>query len=254
MSAPSQYWDAALYEDKHAFVWRHGASLVDLLAPQSGERILDLGCGTGHLTADIAKTGAMVVGLDHSTEMLAQARTAYPQIEFLQGDARDFVFDRPFDGIFSNAMLHWVRPPDAVVRRVRDALKPGGRFVTEFGGKGNVETAMRALRSAADRIAVQFVDPHWYFPGVGEYATLLETAGLEVRYAVLFDRPTPLEGENGLGDWVKMFWRTALDSLPSERREEFLRAVEEEARTTLYREGRWFADYRRLRIVAVRVV
>src|SRR5207302_10671977 len=109
MRQPGQTWDAGLYDGRHAFVWKHGASLVGLLAPRPGERVLDLGCGTGHLTAALAAAGAGVVGLDRSEEMLAQARSAYPALEFVCGDARDFRFGEPFDAVFSNAALHWVR-------------------------------------------------------------------------------------------------------------------------------------------------
>jgi trans-aconitate methyltransferase len=252
MSTLGQRWDADLYDGKHAFVWRHGASLVELLAPRPGERVLDLGCGTGHLTAAIVQAGTVAVGLDHSAEMLGQARAAYPHIEFVQGDAREFAFAEPFDAVFSNATLHWVRPPEAVARRVRDALKPGGRFVAEFGGAGNVRYVVDALHTAAGRLGLEPNVPDWYYPGVGEYATLLEKAGLEVRFATLFDRPTPLEGEDGLRDWLRMFVGAALDVVPEGRREEFLRAVEDAARPALFRDG-WFADYRRLRVVAVRV-
>ena len=248
MTTPNQRWDAGLYDDKHAFVWRHGASLVELLGPQPGERILDLGCGTGHLTARIAESGATVVGLDHSAEMLEQARAAYPRLQFVQGDAREFTFAEPFDAVFSNAVLHWVRPPEAVVRRVRDALRSGGRFTAELGGRGNVRRIETALRTAEERLNLQLSGSPWYFPGVGEYASLLEAEGLEVRYAVLFDRATPLEGEDGLREWVKMFGRAVLDAIPAERREAFLTAVEEAARPELYRDGGWFADYRRLRV------
>src|SRR5437764_12472284 len=94
-------WDAGLYDARHGFVWRHGASLVELLAPRPGERVLDLGCGTGHLTAQIAAAGAEAVGLDSSAEMLGQARAAYPDLTFVLGDARDFASDRPFDAVFS---------------------------------------------------------------------------------------------------------------------------------------------------------
>src|SRR3954454_15364658 len=125
MNQPTQSWDAGLYDDRHAFVWKHGASLVDWLAPRPGERILDLGCGTGHLTAAIAEVGAAVVGLDHSAEMLEQARRSSPALDFVQADARDFTAPDPFDAVFSNAALHWVRPPEAVARCVRAALKPG---------------------------------------------------------------------------------------------------------------------------------
>jgi trans-aconitate methyltransferase len=248
---PSQQWDAGLYDDKHAFMWRHGESLVELLDPRPGERILDLGCGTGQLTARIASAGAAVVGLDQSPEMLEQARTAFPHLDLVPGDARDFAFAEPFDAVFSNAVLHWVRPPGAVVRCVREALKPGGRFVAEFGGRGNVRVIIAALRVAAARVDVPWDDP-WYFPGIAEYATLLEVAGLEVRFATLFDRPTPLEGEAGLRDWVRMFAGSLLDAVPVGRREDFLREVEEAARPHLRRDGGWFADYRRLRVLAVR--
>jgi trans-aconitate methyltransferase len=225
---------------------------VELLAPKPGERILDLGCGTGHLTAQIAQAGATVVGLDHSAEMLEQASSAYPRLEFMKGDASDFTFTEPFDAIFSNAVLHWIRPPEAVIRCVRDALRPGGRFVAEFGGRGNVQRVLAVLREAAEQMGIAPDLPQSYFPSLAEYATLLEGAGLEVRSAVLFDRPTPLEGADGLRHWVKMFRRPTLESLPAERREEFLQAVEEAARPELFRDGGWVADYRRLRVVAVR--
>jgi trans-aconitate methyltransferase len=254
MTTPNQCWDAGLYDDKHAFVWQYGASLVGLLAPKPGERILDLGCGTGHLTSQIAQAGATVVGLDQSAEMLEQARSAYTGLQFIQGDARDFTFADPFDAIFSNAALHWIRPPEAVIRRVRDALRPGGRFVAEFGGRGNVQRVLAALRETAVRMGMTPNLPQSYFPSLSEYATLLEAGGLEVRSAVLFDRPTPLAGTDGLRDWVKMFRGPTLESLPAERREEFLQAVEQAARPDLFRDGGWVADYRRLRMTAVRLL
>jgi trans-aconitate methyltransferase len=253
MERTSQCWDAGLYEDKHAFVWKQGASLVELLAPKQGERILDLGCGTGQLTAAIAEAGASVIGLDQSGEMLEQARSAYPNLRFVQGDARNFSFDDAFDGVFSNAVLHWVRPPEAVIRCVRNCLKRGGRFVAEFGGKGNVEALEAALRVAAGQTGIRLEDPLWYFPSVSEYATLLESAGLEVRFASLFDRPTPLEGPDGLKSWVRMFVRGVLDAVGAGREGEFLQAVEDAARPTLFRDGTWEADYRRLRVLAVHV-
>jgi trans-aconitate methyltransferase len=247
----SQPWDANLYDGRHAFVWQHGSSLVELLAPQTGERILDLGCGTGHLTARIAAAGANVVGLDHSEEMLVQARSAFPQIDFVLGDARDFSFPGPFDSIFSNAALHWVRPPDQVIRCVHAGLRPGGRFVAEFGGRGNVRAIVDAMRRATERIGLSMAGPEWFFPSISEYTSLLQSGGLEPTFAVLFDRPTPLQGESGLRDWVKMFARSVLDAIPIERREEFLHEVEKSARPELFEDG-WFADYRRLRIVAWR--
>lgn len=245
-------WDARLYDDKHAFVWQHGASLFDLLAPRPGERVLDLGCGTGHLTARLADLGVSVVGLDNSPAMIEQARRAYPALHFEVADARDFAVAEPFDAVFSNAVLHWVREPGRVIRCVSGALKAGGRFVAEFGGRGNVRAIAAALDTAARALALEPAPSPWYFPSVGEYATLLEQGGLEVTFAQLFDRPTPLDGEHGLRDWVAMFAGGQLRAVPEGRRAEFLSRVEEELRPVLYHDGTWSADYRRLRVVAWR--
>ena len=244
-------WDAGLYEERHAFVWKHGASLVELLSPQPGERIFDLGCGTGHLTARIAESGARVVGLDASEEMLAQARATYPHLEFRVADAREFTVESAFSAVFSNATLHWVRPAEAAIRRIRAALEPGGRFVAEFGGRGNVRLISQATQAALERLGLPIPEFPWYFPGIAEYATLLEAEGLEVRFATLFDRPTPLEGEQGLRHWIRMFGGRFLNTVPPARQEAFFSQVEEIARPDLFQGGTWVADYRRLRVVAV---
>jgi trans-aconitate methyltransferase len=249
---PGADWDARLYDDKHSFVWKHGAALVELLGPGPGEAILDLGCGTGHLTARIAAAGADVLGVDSSPEMIAEARRSYPGLRFEVGDARALAAVDRFDAVFSNAVLHWIPDAEAVVRGVARALTPGGRFVAEFGGRGNVRAIAAAMRRAAEERGGEAPDAPWYFPGVAEYAGLLECAGLEVTFAVLFDRPTPLEGEAGMRHWVEMFGGHFLGRVPPARRDEFLRRVEELVRPVLYRDGGWFADYRRLRVVARR--
>src|SRR5262249_2334504 len=141
---------------------------------------------------------------------------------------------------------------EAVARRVRAALKPGGRFVAEFGGKGNVAAVTAALRAAADQLGLRPELPAWYFPSVGAYAALLEAEGLEVRSAAPFDRPSPREGASGLRNWVAMFAPGLVGAVPGELRETFLGAAEAAARGALFRDGGWFADYRRLRVVAVR--
>jgi trans-aconitate 2-methyltransferase len=246
-------WDAGLYDDKHSFVWKHGASLIDLLSPRAGERVLDLGCGTGHLTARIAEAGADVVGIDSSAEMIEEARRLFPTIRFEVADARDFAFDEPFDAVFSNAVLHWVKPQEQAVACVRRALKPGGRFVAEFGGRENVAVIVSALDAASSAIGLGAWEHPWYYPSIGQYAPLLERAGLEVSHAVLFDRPTPLDGEGGLRNWAEMFARDLVGRVPAEDRDRFFRHTEEAARPALYRDGAWFADYRRLRVVARRV-
>ncbi len=246
-------WDAGLYDDRHSFVWKHGATLVDLLAPQAGERILDLGCGTGHLTARIAEAGAQVVGIDSSAEMIAEARRGFPGLCFEVADARDFDLGEPFDAVFSNAVLHWVKPPERAVACIKRSLAPGGRFVAELGGRGNVAVIAAALEAAAGETSIGAWEPPWYFPSIGEYAALLESNGLEVTHAVLFDRPTPLDGDDGLRSWVTIFARDLVERIPPDGREAFLRRVEDAARASLHRDGGWIADYRRLRVVARRV-
>src|SRR5688572_27496888 len=153
MPPPGQDWDPDLYQSAHAFVWQRAADLIDILAPLPGERVLDLGCGTGQLTAQIADRGSRVLGIDRSPDMIAQARRNLPGLSFDVGDATSFTTDEPFDAVFSNATLHWVRPPEAAVERIRAALKPGGRLVAEFGGSGNVARICDALRRALREVA-----------------------------------------------------------------------------------------------------
>jgi trans-aconitate methyltransferase len=248
----AQRWDAGLYDSKHAFVWKQATALLDLLAAQPGERILDLGCGTGHLTAQIAATGAEVLGLDSALAMIEQAVRAYPHLPFQVADARDFTVAEPVDAVFSNAVLHWVREPERVIACVCLALKPGGRFVAEFGGRDNVTAIVAALTEAAASVGTSFDNP-WYFPSIAEYSALLDRGGLEPTFAALIDRPTPLEGEAGMRHWITMFATDLLTRIGPERREDFLRDAEERLRPVLYRDGTWFADYRRLQVVAWRV-
>jgi trans-aconitate 2-methyltransferase len=249
------FWNSALYEGSHAFVWQYGESLLELLVPKAGERILDLGCGTGQLTEKIAQSGAFVHGIDSSLSMISTARSNYPQLDFAVADARNFQVNEPLDAVFSNAVLHWIKEPDAVINCVAKALKPGGRFVAEFGGKGNVGAIVRALLSVLSEIGCeepQALNP-WYFPSIGEYAGLLEKQGFDVGYAVLFDRPTPLEGGSaGMANWIKMFAGGFLSGLSDDVRSHVIRTVEEHLRSVLYRDGNWNADYRRIRIVAVK--
>ena len=247
-------WDARLYDDKHSFVWKMAADLLDLLAAQSGERILDVGCGTGHLTAQIAETGALVTGIDRSPEMIRQAQGKYPDLQFQMMDAREITFNRSFDAVFSNATLHWIPEPERVITGIARCLRPGGRFVAEFGGKGNTAQFLAAAARAWSRLEFTSPLPYmWFYPSVSEYATLLENDGFEVTYAALFDRPTPLEdGEYGLRNWMDMFLGSFVEALSDSQREQFKTEVEREARPSLFRDSQWIMDYRRLRIVAQR--
>ncbi len=246
-------WDAQLYDGRHRFVTQYGAGILAWLDPQPGERILDIGCGTGHLTAEIAAAGANVTGLDSSAEMLDVARRAYPALEFRHADAADFTVDQPYDAIFSNAALHWVHAAEAAARCMAAALRPGGRFVVEFGGHGNVRALDTALTDLLRELTGRATPPLNYYPRLGEYADLLERHGIEVRRAELFDRFTPLEaGDDGLANWVRMFRRPILDLIPAAVQPTFWQRLTERLRPSLHRDGRWHADYRRLRIHGVK--
>ncbi len=192
-----------------------------------------------------------MIGLDSSASMIETARTTYPDLEFAVSDARDFSFPTPFDAVFSNAALHWIPEAEEVVRSITTALKPGGRFVAEFGGKGNIATIISALQQSLREIAGIEADFGWYYPSIGEYTSLLERYGLTVRIALLFDRPTKLEdGEKGLRNWLLMFRRDMLEKLPEETRSQVIERAEAKARSQLFKEGHWIADYRRLRVAA----
>ena len=253
--AESQKWDAGLYDDKHSFVWKLAAGVLDLLSAQSGERILDLGCGTGHLTAKIAETGAFVVGVDRSPDMIRQAKEKHPSLQFEVMDAREIQLDGKFDAVFSNAALHWIKEPERVIAGIKKSLRPGGRVVAEFGGKGNTGELLKAVQHAWQKLGIAGPAPHpWYYPSLAEYASLLEQHGFEVTQATLFDRPTPLDdGERGLRNWLEMFGSSVVEGLPTATREQLLAEIERELRPKLFQDDHWVMDYRRLRVSARRL-
>jgi trans-aconitate methyltransferase len=248
-------WDAGLYDDKHSFVWKLAAAVLDLLDAQSGERILDLGCGTGHLTAKIAEAGAQVVGIDRSFEMIRQATEKYPSLRFEVMDAREIQLEGNFDAVFSNATLHWIKEPERVIFGIKGLLRPGGRFVAEFGGKGNTGELLKAIQHSWQKLGISGPAPQpWYYPTIAEYAGLLEQHGFEVTHATLFDRPTPLDdGVRGLRNWLDMFGGAFVEGLPDDTREHLLAEIERELRPKLFQDDHWVMDYRRLRVVAKRL-
>jgi len=245
-------WDANLYGDKHAYVFQLGAGVVELLNPQTGEKVLDLGCGSGELSAQIAQSGADVVGLDASASMLQKARGAFPALRFERGDGADFDLGGDFDAVFSNATLHWISDHIGVAKCVSRALKSGGRFVGEFGGQGNVAALEAALAEAArDLTLPPFISTN-RFSSLKEFAGDLEAGGLRPIFLQLFDRPTPLIGIDGARNWWRQFRAGYLESLSHEAQDAVLERAETLAKAKLWREGEWFADYVRLRFVALK--
>jgi trans-aconitate 2-methyltransferase len=247
-------WDTELYEAQHGFVWKYGENLIELLDPKPGERILDLGCGTGQLTQKIAERGAEVVGLDASPEMIGQARQNFPSLRFVLQDATAMTFAEEFDAVFSNAALHWVLDAPAAAQGMFRALRESGRIVAELGGKGNIRQIEGAIETVLRRYLGDHLPPRrTFFPSVSEYAGVLEECGLEVRSAVLFDRFTPLEGSDGMEQWLRQFAFYYFETLSREQAEKAMREVAEELRPTLFQKGKWHADYRRLRISAAKL-
>ncbi len=246
MASKSTQWDPERYESRFSFVWTHGADLVDLLRPKAGETILDLGCGTGQLAHKIAESGAFVTGLDSAPAMVAQARMNYPALRFLLADGAAFTLPAPVDAVFSNAALHWITRPAAAIECIRRALKPGGRFIAEFGGRGNIAAIVDAVLAEVP----DALNP-WYYPSLGEYATLLESHGFRVAEAYHFDRPTALEGERGMHDWLAMFGGPMLAGVEPAGRGRVTDRIVERLRPGMFRNGIWYADYVRLRVRAI---
>lgn len=250
-SHTEQAWNPTHYDRAGAFVPRLASDLVELLAPRPGERVLDLGSGTGDLSHAIAARGAQVFGLDASQQMVDAARLKYPAIEFVVGDGQELRFEGEFDAVFSNATLHWMPRADSVARGIARALVSGGRFVAEFGGAHCVATVRAAAQDELGRLGEGLAVPAWFFPSAAEYARVLDQAGLFVRTLLWFERPTRLEGETGLRDWLELFCSPLLRAL-GERRESFVNAVEQRCRPALFRDGAWWLDYTRLRVVATK--
>ncbi|MGB6301655.1 MAG: class I SAM-dependent methyltransferase [Rivularia sp. (in: cyanobacteria)] len=254
-STSNNNWNSLLYQEKHAFVWHYGENLLEILKPQPNELVLDLGCGTGQLTAKIAESGAEVIGIDSASEMIEKAQQNYPKLQFKVADARNFELSQPVDAVFSNAALHWIPQADEVINSINKSLKTGGRFIAEFGGRGNVESIVKALYAALEKIG--FNNPSklnpWYFPSIGEYAAKLEKQDFEVVYSNLFYRPTLLNGKDaGLANWIKMFAGNFFKGLSESEINQVINDVENQLKPKLYQQGNWFADYRRIQVKAIK--
>jgi trans-aconitate methyltransferase len=245
---PNQTWNAKQYSENARFVSDLGMPVVELLAPLRGEDILDLGCGDGVLTKKLADFGCHVVGVDASSDMIAAARGMGLDARVMDGHALQF--DNEFDAVFSNAALHWLKQPQEVIAGVWRALRPGGRFVGEFGGDGNVATIVTALD---DVLRERGIDPKalnpWYNPTTEEYRMLLEAQGFKVKSIDLFPRPTALP--DSLVGWLETFAKAFAAAVPPSDRLEFFEEVAGRCRPKLRdTTGHWYADYVRLRFSA----
>lgn len=248
-------WNTGLYDNKHDFVSKYGEDLIELLNPQEGELVADLGSGTGDLANIIMQKGAQVIGFDHAEEMVTAAKMKYPHILFYKQSATEFSYNFPFDAVFSNATLHWVLEKEEAVQCIHKALKPGGRLVVEFGGKGNVSNIINALQHQLQQNGYASIADKqvWYFPFLGEYSSLLEKNGFRVVYAILFNRETLLKGDEGIANWLFQFGQPYLKDIPEADKHIIVEKSIQMLRTTNFKNGQWFADYVRLRVVAYKL-
>ena len=220
--------------------------VVELLAPRPGERILDLGCGDGPLTSKLAALGCDVVGVDGSAEMVAAARSLGLDARVMDGQALGF--DAEFDAVFSNAALHWMKRGEDVIAGVARALRPGGRFVGEFGGKGNVAAIVAALNTARGRRGLAPLEP-WFNPGPEEYSTMLRARGFEVATMMHFPRPTPLPGS--VRAWLETFASAFVADVAKDEAGRMLDEATDALRPALLGpDATWRVDYVRLRFAA----
>lgn len=248
--AQTTAWNPTSYARNARFVSDLGEPLLALLDSRPGETILDLGCGDGVLTAKIVAAGCAVYGCDASLAQLQVARRHGAQVSVMDG--QQLGLKRRFDAVFSNAALHWMKQADKVVEGVAAALKPGGRFVGEFGGKGNVETIRQALHGALRKRGIDpwSVDP-WYYAGAPEYTELLTRRNFTVDYIELIPRPTKLPGD--ILGWLEVFAQPFGNAVTVPRRAEFLHEVRDQLQAKLRQpDGSWYADYVRLRFKAKR--
>jgi trans-aconitate methyltransferase len=245
-----QTWDASLYAGNGRFVALLADPLVELLQPKAGECILDLGCGDGFLTSRIGESGATMVGVDSSPQMIAAAKERGVDARYSSGET--LPFDQEFDAVFSNAALHWMRDQDAVLQSVYKALKPGGRFVAECGGQGNIAAIRVALLAVLTGrgIPAERIENNRFFSST-EYRARLESQGFLVEEITLTPRPTPLP--SGMADWLQTFRSSVLEQLPASGRPAAVEQIVSLLKPVLCdHEGNWTADYVRLRFKARR--
>ncbi|MGX0891143.1 trans-aconitate methyltransferase [Pseudomonas sp. ADAK2 TE3594] len=240
-------WDASQYENNARFA-QPANGAVELLAFKAGDRVLDIGCGDGYLSEQLARQCAEVVGVDYSPQKVEAARLRGLDVRL--GNAEELFFHQEFDAVFSSGAMHWMRRADQVAHGAFMALKPGGRFVGEFAGAENALLIRRAIHGALERRSVdaQGIDP-WFLPTAGEYQQVLENAGFHISYISWFERPEVLDYP--IAQWIQTFGSPYLTALPVEARAGFLEEVTEElANDLLNSDGQWTVDYTCLRFKA----
>lgn len=245
-------WNAVLYDNKHDFVAEYGKGLLEFVPNHKEQSILDLGCGTGTLTAKLSDLATTVIGVDSSESMVKRAQEQYPNIKFMVCNALALPFENQFDVVFSNAVFHWITDHNALLHNVHKVLKPDGKLVCEFGASGNIATIENAFMEACQNFGYQY-HPRFNFPTSEHFADLLQANGFTIDKIYDYDRPTPLkDGERGLENWMKQFFASDLELMSEKMQDEIIHKVQDATRESLWDGKEWVADYRRLRAIARR--
>jgi len=252
MSQSDKIWIATTYDNKLSFVSELGKKILELLNVQKGEKVLDLGCGTGDLAHFIHDLGAIVYGIDFSEAMIQQARQKYPDLSFDVADVHTYRTSEQYDAVFSNAALHWMKQPEKAIESSWLALRAGGRFVAEFGGKRNIQSVYQAILHTFARRGLNSAERNpWYFPTIGEYSHLLEQQGFRITYARHFDRPTPLAGgEESIIHWLNIFAAPFFTDWNDQDKHQAMEEIAADLKTSLWKDGQWIVDYSRIQIIA----
>lgn len=244
-------WNAENYRDNFSFVYEYGEELTGMFTLGRGSRIADVGCGSGALTRKLCDMGYEVIGIDSSAEMLSLAKSTAPAASFMLADAAKFSLEKPADGIFSNAVFHWIDDLSALAKNLAANLRAGGELVCEFGGKGCAEAVHSALENIFAERGLSYRRT-FNFQSTGSFAPVLEGAGLTPVFCSLFPRPTRQKGEDGLKNWILTFLKKPFEGLAGGVRDEIIAEAESRLRAKLYKDGQWFIDYVRIRVKAVK--
>lgn len=257
-------WDAETYDLRFSMITEFGAPLLELLHAQPGERVLDLGCGPGRQSAELARTGVDVLGIDADPAMIDRATRLHrgvPHLDFALADAQRLpeALSARFAAVLSNAALHWMPDQEAVFRSVRSVLRLGGRFVAEMGAAGNIATVIDVTNAARADLGLPAAADPWVFPTVVELVQRLDRHGFRPDLVHRFDRPTPLGVGDSVASWLRVFGPALVADIPARERAAFDRNVDEHAADAglVHQQAdgapRTVADYVRLRFIATAI-
>ncbi len=244
-------WDSKLYNDSQNFVAEYGKGLLEFV-PAKTNKILDLGCGTGTLTKQLAERCNYVLGIDSSDTMIQEAKRSYPYLDFETVNALEILYECEWDIIFSNAVFHWINNHNLLLQKIYKALKQNGRLICEFGAYGNISTIENGFGYALQEIGVKY-ESKFNFPTVNNFEHLLKENGFLIEQIYCYDRPTPLkDGTQGLYNWAIQFFQSELGQLTAEQQHKVLSSMSSRIKSQLWNGTCWVADYKRLRAIATK--